>query len=374
MPRRGLLLLASCGLVLGGCAAARVSFDCDGGACGQVDAACSGDACVVCPEPAACNAEALCSEAFCGGLSFVCSLDGPGHYGWTTTMANCDDGDPCTDSDHCTGMSCAGTPRACATPPPAECVGTGTLRTYTLPGQCVDGTCEYSHTDRTCPSNDCQSGTCSGDPCAGVTCTTPGDPCRETVGTCVDGDCEYPPKVLDCDRPHATGGHCVAGACAGWTCDSGYANCNGSWDDGCEASLKTSQNCGSCGTPCTAGTHATASCATGSCVRGCTAPWQNCDGDWANGCEIPVGRAISCDATGLKEPASETGCGTPYCGTSASGSAHNFGTWYCIACSTCHHFTDGSGYSWCLQPGIQWSTDRCPSCCATADLDKVCGP
>jgi hypothetical protein len=360
--------LLALGALLGGCASARVVVDCDGGTC-QSDAACTGDACIVCPDPSTCNAAALCTETLCDGRSFVCSLDGPNHYGWTTTMANCDDGDPCTENDHCVGDTCVGTAMACTTPPAPTCQGTGTLRTYTLPGSCVGGTCQYAHTDRACPNDDCQGSTCTGDPCSGVVCNTPGDPCLQSTGTCDNGTCTYPPKTLDCTRPHATGGHCVGGACAGWTCDSGYDNCNADWADGCEISLKTTAHCGACNTTCTVGAHATASCATGSCVRSCTAPWQNCDNDWANGCEIPVGQAVQCDSAGLN---ATSGCGTAYCGTSSSADAHNFGTWYCIWCSTCHHFTDG--YSWCLKPAYQWSSDRCASCCATADVDKVCGP
>jgi hypothetical protein len=375
---RVLTLLGAGGLILGvvagGCAAARVTSECDGSLCGQSDAGCEGDACVVCPDPATCNAEALCTEALCGGRSFVCSLDGPGHYGWTTTMANCDDGDPCTDNDHCIGQVCTGTSKSCSSPPGATCVGTGTLRSYSLPGQCVDGTCEYDYTDRTCAANDCAGGTCSGDPCAGITCNTPGDPCLESTGTCSNGTCTYPPKSLDCTRPHATGGHCVGGVCAGWTCDSGYADCNTDWSDGCEISLKTAQHCGACNTPCTVGAHATASCSTGTCTRTCTAPWQNCDNDWANGCEIPAGVANQCNDTGLN---TSTACGTAYCGTGSGSNAHNFGTWYCKYCSTCHEVAAGSAWClWSVNGGTgNWSTatPSCSSCCGSYE-DTVCAP
>ena len=364
---RVLVLLGLGAALLGGCAAARVTTgECDGGGCGQSDAGCQGDACIVCPDPATCNAEALCTETLCEGRSFVCSLDGPGHYGWTTTMANCDDGDPCTENDHCIGGDCVGTAMACTTPPAPSCVNTGTLSTYALPGQCVGGTCQYAHTDRTCPNDDCQGSTCTGDPCSGVVCNTPGDPCLQATGTCDNGVCTYPPKTLDCTRPHATGGHCVGGVCAGWTCDSGYADCNSSWDDGCE-------HCGDCSATCTAGAHATATCTGGTCTRTCTGSWQNCDGDWSNGCEIPVGVANQCNDTGLN---TATGCGTAYCGTSSSSNAHNFGTWYCQYCSTCHHVT--GGYEWCLWPvngGTgNWATGiPCPSCCGSYE-DLVCGP
>jgi hypothetical protein len=371
------LVGALLGGTLGGCAAANVAVFCDGGTCMPSDVGCEGDDCFVCPDPFACNAEGLCSEMLCDGLSFICGQTGSGQYAWTTTMANCDDGDPCTDNDHCLGSMCAGTPKACTTPFPAECLNSSTLRTYMPPGDCVDGMCDFPYVDRPCPANDCQGGTCSGDPCAGVTCPPSDDPCLEEVGTCVNGQCTYAPKVLDCSRPHATGGHCVDGNCDGWTCDSGYDNCNGDWLDGCEISLKSNQHCGACDTPCTvaAGLNAGASCSTGTCVLTCTGSWQNCDDDWGNGCEILVGVAAQCDTTGLN---ATSGCGTAHCGTSSdTTNATNFGTWYCKFCSTCHHFTDG--YSWCLWPahsgGVgQWSAERCLDCCSSGSRDLTCGP
>jgi hypothetical protein len=45
-------------------------------------------------------------------------------------------------------------------------------------------------------------------------------------------------------------------------CNAEFDDCNGSAADGCEASLNTSQNCGSCGEVCGSGE----SCAAGSCV------------------------------------------------------------------------------------------------------------
>ena len=176
-------------------------------------------------------------------------------------------------------------------------------------------------------------------------CTAPPGTCYEAAGTCSGGDCTYPPKPstatcddgdtcttgdhcngsggctgtsADCSRPHTTGGHCSGGACTGWACVS---------------------------------------------------PWSNCNSNWDDGCEIPTGTAARCDRSGLD---STNGCGTAYCGSSGSANAQNFGSWYCIGCSTCHHFADG--WSWCLTGDLEWSPDRCASCCNSSFEDLVCGP
>jgi hypothetical protein len=296
-----------------------------------------------------------------------------------------------------------GTAVTCTTPPSPTCIAADTLRSYASTGHCstATGQCVYTPSDLHCPANDCVGATCGGDPCAGIVCNTPPDACHQTsgtcaggacsypaivcntppdlchqsTGTCAGGACSYPAKALDCTRTNATGGTCqtATGQCGGWTCTAGHANCNTTWDDGCETSTKTTADCGGCGTPCTVGAHANPDCSTGTCKASCVAPYQDCDGNAANGCEIPVGVADQCDVNGLN---STSGCGTPYCGSTTATTAHNFTTWYCKFCSGCHEFTDGS--SWCLGPTLsgvgQWSTDRGPvGGCGTYE-DVVCAP
>lgn len=43
----------------------------------------------------------------------------------------------------------------------------------------------------------------------------------------------------------------MAEACQIWSCNNGFADCDGTADNGCEASLSTDTNCGSCGHDCT---------------------------------------------------------------------------------------------------------------------------
>jgi hypothetical protein len=201
----------------------------------------------------------------------------------------------------------------------------------------------------------------------------PGDGPRELSGA----DLAAPDRLLvtdlgsrsepqACNAPHATG-TLVNGACQ-YTCAAGWDNCNGTWSDGCEADLSQNGNCGACGKTCSARPHATASCSATGCKLVCTAPYQNCDGNDSNGCEIPVGVANTCDKKGLG------GCGTAYCGSSSTTEAANFGTWTCVFCKQCHHYSDG--WSWCLylDPGDtgNFSSVRCATCCSSVWEDKVC--
>ncbi|HOU89850.1 MAG TPA: hypothetical protein PLU22_02330 [Polyangiaceae bacterium] len=62
------------------------------------------------------------------------------------------------------------------------------------------------------------------------------------------------------ETPHTSRVTCTRGACAIGACAAGFADCNTTFDDGCEVDLRTSAaHCGACDQPC-AGT-----CADGSC-------------------------------------------------------------------------------------------------------------
>jgi hypothetical protein len=78
---------------------------------------------------------------------------------------------------------------------------------------------------------------------------------------------------------------CSNGSCS-ITCDAGYGNCNASSGDGCETSTTNDvQNCGGCGIVC-AVQHGQPGCNGTTCtVASCAAPFANCDGSYANGCE-----------------------------------------------------------------------------------------
>lgn len=186
----------------------------------------------------------------------------------------------------------------------------------------------------------CEDGMCQHVPSmAGSSCND-GDPCTEADACDGTGVCAGAP--LECTAPNAEGGTCIDGACMGMDCVDGFEDCNADMSDGCEVSLGSDSNCSSCGDVCSGADHADGACVAGSCQIQCQAPWEDCDGNAANGCEVPVGVPHQCDASGLN-PA--TGCWTAYCGNSASADATNFGSFYCMDCATCR--SDGAQCQWC---------------------------
>jgi hypothetical protein len=178
-------------------------------------------------------------------------------------------------------------------------------------------------------------------------CDEPPGECFEPVGECDAGQCVYPPKVAftDCRDDCVLGGHCdTTGVCICSEPD--------------------------CAATCMAGPHATPSCTeAGECVIECEPPWQDCDGDPATGCEVPVGVPHQCSLRGLD---AEQGCWTAYCGAANSPDAIDFGTFHCVDCSTCRE-PDGGGCQWCNHDtGEFWPVD--PACpCTMEHHDAVCG-
>ena len=101
-----------------------------------------------------------------------------------------------------------------------------------------------------------------------VACGSPTD--VKNCGTC-GHDCTALTNVTSA----ATGVECRAGACyvPAAACVAGYGHCSARADDGCEASLTDSSNCGVCGTKCSGATAlCTQSGTTAKCASSCVAP------------------------------------------------------------------------------------------------------
>jgi hypothetical protein len=78
-------------------------------------------------------------------------------------------------------------------------------------------------------------------------------------------------------------------------CESGFADCDGKPQNGCETSLRTLTDCGSCGAACTS-VDSEVSCETGACVKlGCAEGFGDCNGD---GCESLVADPSHCGECG----------------------------------------------------------------------------
>ncbi len=287
---------------------------------------------------------------FALACSAGCAAGDAGGDGGTATLTTgqpteTETGDTSTGTDAGPDMGDNGCAGGCSAPP-GSC--------YQPVGSCVDGACDYPPVD-------------AGTPCGAMGYC-------DAMGNCVggdgdgdgDGDCG---DDLDCERPHASGGVCQDGQCTGWTCDAGWDDCNTNMGDGCEADLASPDHCGACDATCVAGDHANGACNAGQCEFSCSPPWENCDGDWQNGCEIPTGTPNQCNFAGLDM---NNGCGTAWCGQSNAPKTQNFGTWYCLACSNCT--VPGNGQcQWCNHNGnAQWfPVDTC-GCAGYEDL--VCSP
>lgn len=115
-------------------------------------------------------------------------------------------------------------------------------------------------------------------------------PCRSGTrcgARCVDTETD-PEHCGGCGRtcvvPTAAPA-CQAGACAVGECEPGFADCNGSPDDGCERALDCVEGA-SCATTC--GTTGTRSCAD-VCADTCVPPGESCnlaDDDCDGSCEV----------------------------------------------------------------------------------------
>ena len=180
-------------------------------------------------------------------------------------------------------------------------------------------------------------------------CDAPPSDCQLAPGECHDGACEYEnalagtPCITDCPE----GGHCDAGGMC--ICGSGGGDCE---------------------SDCTAGPHQSAACdGTGQCIRTCESPWEDCDADPSNGCEVPVGMAHQCDLSGLR--ADGGGCWTAYCGSMSGDGIFDFGTYHCIDCSTCEE-PGGGQCHWCNHDTGNWFPQEACSCGAEF-LDLACG-
>jgi len=124
-----------------------------------------------------------------------------------TNGTHCDDGNACTRTDTCLSNQCVGSD-------PVVCVAQD---------QChVVGVCN---------------------PTSGV-CSNPAAPDQTT--------CQLPMSIAAC----------LMGSCTITSCVADFGNCDNTQNNGCETSLTTNANCGTCGHACTGGT----SCETGRCL------------------------------------------------------------------------------------------------------------
>lgn len=204
--------------------------------------------------------------------------------------------------------------------------------------------------------------------------------CSEGLGDCnaeQGDDCEVD-LTSDPDNCGSCGGLCVVangvgrcedGECVIDGCTAPFDDCTGGYADGCESNTETSlAHCGGCGDACSVA-HGEGRCDAGDCkIRSCSAPYDDCSGGVADGCETNLST-------------SQTNCGG--CGSAGV----NCNTLYDNASATCTDQTceldecepdfdncDGDLSNGC-ERNLQTDEAACGSCdtvCAQAHAQNDC--
>ena len=117
---------------------------------------------------------------------------------------------------------------------------------------------------------------------------------------------------------HATPA-CKSGLCGIAACDAGYADCDGIATSGCEVNLDTDPlNCQQCGHACDTAAFATSTCTAGVCGIACLPGRANCNGSFADGCEVDLQtNTRNCGTCGTvcpTVPNGGPGCAAGVCG------------------------------------------------------------
>jgi hypothetical protein len=226
-----------------------------------------------------------------------------------------------TDALHCGGCNtnCTALPNVgTATCQSSQCVINSCAGTFAnCDGQSGNG-CEVDLSSSTTHCGSCTS-SCAALPhvgtvsCAAATCVIgscangwgncdglPGNGCEVDLtsttthcGACAT-NCQALPNV------NSGSAACSASQCT-FSCMAGWGNCDGQWPNGCETSLTTTTNCGTCGTGCSVA-NGTATCATGSCqIASCASGYRDCNGSPGDGCETHIAADINnCGACGTR--------------------------------------------------------------------------
>jgi hypothetical protein len=97
-----------------------------------------------------------------------------------------------------------------------------------------------------------------------------------------------------CGLPHATA-RCEGGVCTKVDCIPGYGDCDDSMP-GCETDLNHEpKHCGTCDHPACTTENGIPGCSAGQCATGgCNQGWKDCNHDWTDGCERPLGTDSDC--------------------------------------------------------------------------------
>lgn len=271
-----------------------------------------------------CGAEERCREGVCGCEEGLLSCDGlcVDSLADENNCGGC--GKVCSEGEICSEGSCAPAcpdgGKLCATGCKnldTDAENCGACGKSCEPGEsCVDGECSPCVPGQTFCSNACRDLDTDSSHCGEC-----GNACGEDE-TCVDGSCACAEGLtrcgtacvdtnLDddhcggCDVSCATGpramGYCDAGSCV-YLCEEGWDNCSGDWTEGCNVFVRdVFETCGSCDNHCGTKENTTAAVCSGlACfVVTCEPGWGDCDENGDNGCETDLLESVNhCGACG----------------------------------------------------------------------------
>ena len=333
-----------------GCDTAAYCFDCGQGSAGVAGRGGSGGAVAPKPCDGCADTESCCfgacvdvssSTASCGSCGITCMAPPGGVAACKQGIcaapvvcglgtADCDKDGKCeatlgTDVKNCgaCGTACAPLPGGVSSCVAGKCQTAPTCAAGTT--DCNnDGTCEATFaTDlancgkcgNVCPNTttapgSCENGICKVSPCKPGTSDCnglPADGCEtkiaDDLASC--GGCNTACPT----GPVPNGAHaCSGGACV-ITCKVGFGDCDGDKTNGCEADLtKDAKHCGSCKGACGPVSNGQPSCVASVCVAVCDAQFGNCNGSYADGCELSLKTdPNNCAACGAKCPLDPNG-------------------------------------------------------------------